>query len=320
MKSIRLLILLIISFLIAPSSAHASQALGLSVSPSLLQVTIKPGKTITQVIKVTNLSSSSTELIARPIPFTPDNTGATPVLNPSLEPEWLNYFSFSNADIAINQPFTLGAKESTQLVLSIKVPQNAVLGDHYVTLLITSYEPTTATVFNTHLSNSVGANILVSITDTEYPPVNLEISSFKPLTKPLLQPKPDIYLYDNLTPISFLVFTKNASRFLTEVRGLMSIKQANHPRHLQTLLPSYVLANSERELIASESAALTYHPSITDIGVFTATLNLYTPSASTSTSIRLILVPIRLITALLIVIVLTFIFKNLLINNRPLDK
>ena len=67
-KTLPIVIISFLFFLFTPSSVSAA-GYGLSVYPPLLRVHIKPGKSITQVFKIDNLTSDDKFFVARLIPF-----------------------------------------------------------------------------------------------------------------------------------------------------------------------------------------------------------------------------------------------------------
>lgn len=288
-------ILIILLFLLLPSPVQA-QNFSLSIHPPVTHITIKPGKNITHVFTIKNLSSSPQPLITRLIPFTPTDTQGHPELHPEKTPSWLSFFSLANANLKLNQPFIVKPNVSQQLILSVKIPENALLTDHYATLLVTSTAPNLPL---TSLSGSLGANILLTVTDQEFPPTRISLTNFVPLTSPLLRLSANSYLFDNLSPISFTAALENSGRFLTKAQGIFKVSQKNQPLHLQAVLPVYVLANSQRQLIASPSGSFVFTPSLLDLGPFTASLNLQCPNASASAQIKLFLFPLKALLSLL---------------------
>ena len=120
---ISILYIVLSEFISAPQAAAADY--GLSVSPPLLRIHIKPGKSITQVFKIENLSKTEKTLVARIVPFDKADDKGNPLLDPQKTTDWLTYFSLANANIKLNEPFIVAADSSEQLILSLSVPDTA---------------------------------------------------------------------------------------------------------------------------------------------------------------------------------------------------
>ncbi len=181
-----------------------AQGFSLSLSPPLLEVTMRPGKKITYAYQVKNNSSSPITLIARIAPFEPvGERGQIKIvksqkskvtqhyvecrvtLNRTCSGSWVkswgNFFSLLNADIALDQPFIIPPDQSQQLVLKISLPQNAPEGDYYQTLILKQIAP------NIDHKNTasqtlgiIGSNILLTISKSGRPPKKAEVVEFTP--------------------------------------------------------------------------------------------------------------------------------------------
>src|SRR3989304_7752598 len=103
MKKLFTFLLIIFYLLLSTSSTHG-QALGLSLTPSLFEATIAPGKSVSQVYKLTNLGQDPVTLVARVIPFSGSDASGRPVLKPNQRPEGLKYFSLKNSKEKLNEP------------------------------------------------------------------------------------------------------------------------------------------------------------------------------------------------------------------------
>jgi hypothetical protein len=289
----------VICNLIFISPIHAS-SLGLSIYPPISQVTIKPGKTITQAFTVQNLSDTEKEFTARLIPFAAGDPNGRPILKPNQKPEWLSFFTLANSDIALDQPFRVKPQSSRQIILTISIPNSAAETDHYLTLLVTAYK-LTIEKSNSSVSGSIGANLLLTVSNTENPQSKISLTKFETNETPLLKLKNGTLIFDNLDSITFTATAKNSAKFLSQVRGIFKITNPlSQPQTLQSILPIYILANSEREIVASGSATFNFSPKITDIGQYTANLNLNTETATISSQLKLLFLPIKTGLALLI--------------------
>ena len=281
--------LIILTILLLTPKQALAQGLNLSISPPLLQATIKPGKSISQVFTIYNNNSNPVKLTARIVPFLPDDLAGNPSLKPQSNPTWLSYFSLANSFIRLNQPFTLEANSSDQLVLSIKIPEDSPYLDHYATLLVSqNLEPQA----KTSISGSIGSNILLSIANQAAPDTILNITNLKPVNTATIKIG-KTYLLDNLTSVEFQAHLENLGTHLSQIHGLFQIHKGIDVAHIQPLLPMNVLAQSTRQVIASGSGQLKFQPSIGNIGGFNASLNIRSENGSSQDTIKLIFLPIK---------------------------
>lgn len=298
----RLIFLLTIIFsLFLPTTIHA-QDFHLSLSPSIVQVTIKPGKTITQVFNISNLSSSPVTLTAQVLPFTANNlTGQPQIINSPAS--WTSYFSLINSDIRLNQPFSIPAQGKQQLVLHISVPNSLPTQDIYATLLLTSPENASNSI--TSVTGGIASNLLLTVTSIDHPHSLSDISQFQPHSSILFKIG-RIYILDNLTPVNFTATLKNQGHHLISTHGLFEIGRQDNTIHLQSLLPIYTLAHSQRQLLASPSGQLKFTPSLHHLGLYQAQLSVRAPNSSTNTSINLLFLPLKALLALILISLLLY--------------
>jgi len=311
----RLILLLTILFYFFSPVTVQAQDFHLALSPSIIQVTIKPGKTITQVFNITNLSSSPITLTAQVLPFTTDNlTGQPQILNTTTT--WSSYFSLINTDIRLNQPFSIPAQGKQQLVLHISIPNNLPTQDIYATLLLTSPENTSNSV--TSITGGIASNLLLTVTSIDNPHSLSDINQFQPHSSILFKIG-QTYILDNLTPVTFTANLKNQGNHLISTHGLFEIGRQDHTIHLQPLLPIYTLAHSQRQLLASPSGQLAFTPSLHHLGAYQAQISLRAPNSSTNTSINLLFLPLKAILAFILVSLLlyTIIKFNPNLTNEP---
>ena len=298
--------LIILTILLLTPKQALAQGLNLSISPPLLQATIKPGKSISQVFTIYNNNSTPIKLTPRIVPFLPEDDQGNPSLQTQLHPAWLSYFSLANSEIALGKPFTLLPNSSDQLVLSIKIPENTVPADHYATILVNSEQVSETRELGLNqsfVSGSIGANVLLTISNQAAPPTILNIIDLKPIDTRFIKIG-QTYILDNFSPIRFSAKLENLGRHLTEAHGLFQIHKGTNVSHIQSLLPVNVLAQSTRELVASSSSQLQFTPRLTQVGRYKASINIRSENGSTQNSISLILLPIKAILGLLVAILL----------------
>jgi len=89
-----------------------AQGLSLGIWPPLLEVTIQPGKSITQVYKLRNTGETDLALTSKIVPFKPEGeTGdinfATPGVDLGRHTGSETWFSFQNANLALGEKFLI---------------------------------------------------------------------------------------------------------------------------------------------------------------------------------------------------------------------
>jgi len=318
-KTIIPLLLSTFYFLLSTSPIRA-QSIGFSIYPPVLETVIKPGKTITQVFTIQNLSESDKIVTARIVPFVPEDEHGSPLLKPNFQPTWLSYFSLANSSISLGQPFNFSAGKTDQLVLSISVPATAKEADYYATLILTTNtEPTESAsgVTNSVVNTTIGANLLLTVNTKANPPTLVRIRDFTTFPEDILYRYGEIYFADNLSPIRFRAVAENAGRFLTKIGGLVRVSKNNQAVSIQSLVPMNLLAGSAREIEASPSATIIFTPHLTDFGSHKVELDTRADNSSSHSELTLILLPIKVSLGFLLGLILLVTILKISIPTKP---
>ena len=292
MKKTFTTIIFLLTLFLGYSSKAVAADIGLSINPPLVKAVIRPGKTITQIFTIENLSDSPKILVARLVPFTTADDLGNPHVDPRENAPWLGYFSLANSQISLDQPFELKPNQKTQLILSISVPATAPLRDLYATLLLTSYlNSTDSDLIGSSVSASIGSNLLLSISTQAAPPTILKITDFLPERGKYLRIG-DYFFLDSITPLYFTALARNEGEFTAETKGIFKIERdETHPLHLQSVLPQYVLAKSSRRLGTLNGSQFHFTPSFNQIGRYTVRLDIRSENSNASTKIDVIFFP-----------------------------
>lgn len=277
------------------SSPVSAQTTSLAIWPPLLEATIQPGKSITQVYRLKNLGDDTT-ITAYLKPFSPADEHGHVKLTGS-EPQ--SFFSLLNADLkTLPATFPLKAGQTQELVLKIRLPENSQPADHYFTFLFASH--TTGLIGDTGATTqaSIGSNILLTISDDGQPKRSAKIEEFK------------VQGSDSLSPISFLLRVKNTGTTRFKAIGQIEIKNT-FQKSIATLplREDNILSNSIRQLQTTAD----WKP-IFPLGRYTATATI-TPQDSTNTisqSVNFFILPYKA----LLIIILIFISLKLLTKIR----
>lgn len=315
-------ILLIITFILFSAEDTLASGYGLSITPPLLRVHIKPGKSISQVFKIENFSQSDIDLVARVIPFSEADDKGNPVLNPKTTASWLSYFSLANSQIKFNEPFSVKAGSSEQLILSLTVPEDAPLKDIYATLMISTYQNTVRPdLQGTSVSAAIGSNMLITISSVAYPDTVLKIEDFLPKQGSYIKIG-NLYLADNISPISFSATVKNEGDFTAETKGVFRVSSGqDQPVFLDGILPVNVIGKSKRQLININGSAFEFIPSLNQIGFHKISLEIKTDNSNTASTLDFFFFPLKLTLGLLIsvVVVISAIKITSRTPNTPID-
>jgi len=246
-KFLIIFIVFLYSIFQIPNSIYA-QSLSLGLYPPLLEVTLKPGKSITQVYKLTNNGDVQLNLITSLRPFVPADTQGGVDIQETLSNSQVlgnNYFSFQNANLELGQRFTLKSGQEQQVVLKIKVPQDAPEGDYYRTLLF-------ETLPDDNLSNSstakvrLGSNILLTVSQSGEPELNSEIAEF--FIENCKFKISNSCVIDSFTKPQISLKIRNTGTAFFKPQGTITSKGLFGPKTTLILLPENILAGFSRQI------------------------------------------------------------------------
>jgi hypothetical protein len=291
---------------------------GLSITPPLLRVHIKPGKAITQVFKIENLGSTDKTIIASLIPFTEADNIGNPVLDPKASAPWLSYFGLANSAIKLDQPFSIAAGASEQLILSFSVPETAPLKDIYATLTISTYENSLDQTFQgTAVRATIGANLLVTISSQAFPDTILKIEDFYPVAGTYFKIG-NLYLVDSITPLKLSASVRNEGSFTAETKGVFRVTAGNdQPVYLEGILPVNVIAKSKRQLVNTNGLNFEFTPSLGNLGYHQISLEIKTDNSNTQSTLNIFFFPLKFGLGLIITLFIIFSIVKITAKSPP---
>lgn len=289
-----------------------AQSLGLGIYPPLLEVTIMPGKTITQVYKLSNPGEVDLMMTSSIVSFEPSDEigGIKLVLNTEqLKPI---SFSFLNANLGLGQTFPLPAGGTQEIVLTIKVPENAPEKDYYATLLFQNAPMKGyGTLSASQTQAKIGSNLLITISRTGKPVKKAEIEEFKLF---------NWYLIDSFSQPQFLIRIKNAGHSFFKPLGNLTLQGWFNQEETLDLLPQNILSGFSREIQCQIDDKVTPCQSKSKflIGPFQAKLEfgLDDFSGEYQKEIRFIALPLKLVLALFALVIIL----GLIRTKLKLDK
>lgn len=145
-------------FLILNSIAHA-ESLALSISPSILEVMIKPGKSITQLYKLTN---NAEKVIVTPRLLQLGENGI--IEDDKYERE--KWISILSNDIEFDKPFILEENKQAEFLLKISPPAETDEKDYYRVLVFTTTPNLATDTTMTSFVQNLAAPVLLNVTKT----------------------------------------------------------------------------------------------------------------------------------------------------------
>lgn len=214
-------------FLINPDPLRA-QNLSLSFSPPLLEIMIKPGKTISQSFKLTNNGEDSV-ITFQILPFNHDGL-VLDNLQDTLP--WLEV-------ISPKPNFILKKGDSQEIILKISPPESTIEKDYYQALLLKTTPKPYGRYSESLLTESLASLIFMTVTSQGLPKKS-EVTKFN---LPGVQ--------DSFTPIKLDINIKNTGSAFFHPRGDIILKGALGETNLP-IIPRLYMANQERALLVDK--------------------------------------------------------------------
>ncbi len=262
-KKLILLLVLILVKLAQPALIRA-QGASLSIWPPILTIMSQPGKTITQVYKIQN-NGDPVILNSLILPFVASGENGNISLIDCqkvevISCESLSWFSFQNANLALNQAFFLGSGKTQEVVLKISIPDYAAEGDYYHTLLFTTQASSAYEPNRSRTSLTIGSNILITISKDGNP-----VRTIKPIEFSAHQVfsfgffRFSLPIFDSFAQIPVKLRVQNTGQAFTAVSGQISLTGFPGLKSLYQLPSQNILAGTTRLLTASPSGELNYN-------------------------------------------------------------
>ncbi|MFA5770085.1 MAG: hypothetical protein WC894_01155 [Patescibacteria group bacterium] len=249
-----------------------AQQVSLSLSPPLLELFIKPDKSIMVAYKLENLGDP-TFLNLKILPFeAKDNLG-----NIRIKPEFEGpvRFSLDNSDLKLDQPFFLKTNSSQQILLRIRIPENITDGDYYYTLLAEATPPTASEgIGSARVKTTIGSNILVTISNSGNVDIKPKISLFS--IKGGLVFSQNVRIFDSSDKIPVVLSVVNKGKNTIKPEGQITLKGNLGETAKYDIISKNILAESERLLEATPSASYSTPTTLILSGFFVGKYSLST--------------------------------------------
>ncbi len=238
-------VFLLISFLLVFPYQIFSQQVSLGISPPLVEVKIKPGKSILIGYQIQNFGDP-VYLQVKVLPFEPkDNYGRIKLKNKFTGPI---QFSLDNAAIELEKPFFLESNKIEQLLLKIKTPEITDQGDYYYSLLIETLPPTYKEgIASAQAKTTIASNILITVTKNgliDVKPKNVIFTTGKKY-------------FDSFETIPLTFIIANLGKNLIQPQGKIILKGNFGEKTEFNIIPKNILSQSQRLIEATPSGDLT---------------------------------------------------------------
>lgn len=294
------------------------QQFALSLSPPLLELIIKPGKSVLIAYNLENLGDP-TYLKAQVVSFEPqDNLGNIHLKDKAEGPI---RFSLDNSEIALNQPFFLKTRQKEQLLLRIKAVDGAPEGDYYYTLLVSSQpREVRENEFVGAAKATIGSNILITVTESGKIQAKGKIALFDVLPRWRVKfGKKNLNIFDSNDKIPVILIVENKGKNLVKPQGEIVLTGSFGTKAKYEILPQNILAESQRLISATPSAEIEIKKPLTLVltGFFigqyqlSTTINFGLGTTNLSAHTSFIALPFKFILGLCIaLVVIGFLIKK----------
>jgi len=316
MKKTKLIIIIFLSFFLLNlfKGKAEAQNISLSIWPPLLEVTLQPGKSITQVYQLANNGETDLVMTSSISLFSPDDELGNIKLIDKESPV-LSWVSFQNADLELGESFNLPAGQEQQLVLKIKVPSYAMQKDHYFTLLF-STNPQAYESFQpqSQAQAKIGANVLITVSESGEPQRKADIIEFS-LKNGYLHKSSQWQIIDSFSNPEFVLRIKNTGKSLFKPMGNITTNWLGR-KFILDLLPENILVDSIRQVgcqkTEDDNIFICELGSLFNIGYYKATVEFDLDKVGNQYKRELYFfaIPIKAISAIIIIGIFLLIFKN----------
>lgn len=229
-----------------------AQQVSLSISPPLLELFIKPGKSIMFTYKLDNLGDPAF-INLKILPFeAKDNLGHI-----KIKPEFEGpvRFSLDNSDLGLEQPFFLKTNDSQQILLRIRIPENITDGDYYYSLLAETTPPTAIEgISSARAKATIGSNILITISNSGNIDIKPRVVLFSTRGGSTFNRNWKIFDSSDKIPLVFIV--ENKGKNVIKPEGQIILKGNFGETAKYDVISKNILAGSQRLLEATPSTQI----------------------------------------------------------------
>ena len=207
-----------------------AQSLSLAVSPPLIEVLIKPGKTVTQTIKLTNRGETTS---VNPSLIIYDSSG---IRLGTSEEALIPWLSFIEGKTTFGQPFILKGGETREMKLKISPPKDLPDQEFYRVLLFSTSPYPFSDQSQSQISEGLGTVLLLTVTEAVELKKSAQIVRF------------DVpIIHDSLTPFAATIFVHNNGTTYFRPNGTITLEGMSGKAEF-VLTPSVILSGQTKQL------------------------------------------------------------------------
>lgn len=249
-----------------------AQQVSLSISPPLLELFIKPGKSIMVAYNLKNYGDP-TFINLKILPFeAKDGLGNIRI---KQEFEGPVRFELDNNDLKLDQPFFLKTNDTQQILLRIRIPENVTDGDFYYSLLAETTPPTASEgIGSARTKATIGSNILITISNSGDIDIKPKIALFS--TQGGFALNKNVRAFDSLDKIPVILTVVNNGKNMIRPEGQINLKGNFGETAKYDIISKNILAESERLMEATPSARVGNNNTLVLSGFFIGKYNLST--------------------------------------------
>ena len=246
MKRLAITLIISLTLLLELAVTVNAQQVSLSLSPTLTELAIKPGRSAVQRYKLTNLGDPSIVKI-RILPFEArDTLGNINIKNTLQSPI---RFELENESPKLEEPFFLKNSASQELFLNVHIPEGTPAKDYYFAILAESQPPPTQEgVANVRAKISVASHLLITVTKEGRIEIKPKINLFQVIPKNKIRLFGlEINLFNSFEKIPVVLMLENKGKNLIKPQGEIILRGPLWHSKKFEIKPQTVLAKSQRK-------------------------------------------------------------------------
>ncbi len=213
--------------------AHA-QSLSLSISPPIFEIMIRPGKSPTQIFKITNegdpviVTAKLTELTTRGMKD-----------NPNFQPD--NWLTTNNTEVEFGKPFLIKTHETKQLTLLINPKKETPEGDYYRIIQFTTKPNPELNTSQSSIEQNIGVPLLITVTNTGFVSKSAKIKRF-------IVPQ----IIDSFDNLNIQIDIENSGKTYFRPIGTVNL-EGPLGRAVFNIIPQVILAGQTKTILTQDS-------------------------------------------------------------------
>lgn len=230
---------IVLFFLFLLPKDARGQTFSLSIWPPLAEIMLQPGKSVTQVYKLSNWGDNQI-VSAKILPFEPADEEGN--INLLALPNLLSplTFTLNEAEISFTKLFLIKGGETKNILLKISAPKKVPEKDYFASLVFENNPEEKGRTQGTQIIAKIAANLLITVSTTGLPIKIGHITEFS--TSKII---------DSFDPVHFTLSVENTGQSFFKPSGKIITKGVLGQGGETIMVPKNVLPNHSRDLKAS---------------------------------------------------------------------